>query len=200
MPSPRCSIATTAARSGRMDPEPVDGGRENLEAVEFLQAPQQPSSASAARHACTVAEESTAWPRRDPPAGGRRPGLLASNGTWAGCTTRCTTSQHDPVYRKYHHDDMTFGIDLRLLRELHPADLPRRSGARQRLAARQDAGRPLAEAWPTSAPITASCGAHPGKKLLFMGCEIGQETRMEPRRLASSGTCSTARPMPGCSA
>ena len=34
----------------------------------------------------------------------------ATNGTWAGCTTRCATCAHDPVHRKYHHDELTFGL------------------------------------------------------------------------------------------
>ena len=42
--------------------------------------------------------------------------------------------------------------------------------------------------------------AQPGKKLLFMGGEIGAVARVEPRRRASTGTCSTTRSTPGCSA
>src|SRR2546428_7625991 len=30
-----------------------------------------------------------------------------SNGTWVGCMTRSSTS-HDPIYRKYHHNELTF--------------------------------------------------------------------------------------------
>ena len=68
----------------------------------------------------------------------------ASNGTWGGCTTRSTTCRHDPIHRNYHHNHLTFGLLYAFTRELHPAAQPRRGGARQGLAARQDAGRPLA--------------------------------------------------------
>ena len=32
----------------------------------------------------------------------------ATSGTWAGCTTRCSTSPYDPIHRKYHQNDLTF--------------------------------------------------------------------------------------------
>ncbi|MCK7485293.1 MAG: hypothetical protein MZU97_06840 [Bacillus subtilis] len=41
----------------------------------------------------------------------------------------------DPIYRKFHHDLITFGLRLRLHRELHPAAVARRGGARQAVAA-----------------------------------------------------------------
>ena len=36
--------------------------------------------------------------------------VSATSGTWAGCTTRSTTSSMDPVHRTWHHNDMTFGL------------------------------------------------------------------------------------------
>ena len=65
---------------------------------------------------------------------------------------------HDPVHRKYHHNQLTFGAALRVHRELRAAALARRGGPRQALAARQDARRRLAAASPTCACSTASCG------------------------------------------
>ena len=44
-----------------------------------------------------------------------------SNGTWAGCTTRCDYMEHDPVHRRWHHNDMTFGLIYAFCRELHAA-------------------------------------------------------------------------------
>ena len=34
----------------------------------------------------------------------------ASSGTWAGCTTRWPTSASDPIYRSYHHDELTLPL------------------------------------------------------------------------------------------
>ena len=121
----------------------VHGGNENLEAVSFLKRtnelvyggipapppsrrsqPPGPWSAAPSRWA--------AW-------------ASATSGTWAGCTTPCSTCPQDPIHRKYHHDELTFSLALRVQRELRPAALPRRGGARQGLAHRQDAGRRVAE-------------------------------------------------------
>ena len=67
---------------------------------------------------------------------------------------------------------------LRLLRELRAAALPRRGRARQGLAARQDGRRRLAEVREPARLLRASCGAIPGKKLLFMGQEFAQGARV----------------------
>ena len=73
-----------------MDAEPV-WRAENMEAIEFL---KKFNHLTHTEHpgVVTIAEESTAWPlvTRPPEAG--RAGLFASNGTWAGCTTRWAIS------------------------------------------------------------------------------------------------------------
>ena len=85
---------------------------------------------------------------------------------------------------------LTFVAALRVHRELHPAALARRGRARQGLAAREDAGRPLAEAREPARALRATCGRIPGKKLLFMGGELGAGAGVEPRAARSTGTCS----------
>ena len=87
----------------------------------------------------------------------------ASSGTWAGCTTRSSTSRKDPIHRRYHHHELTFSLDVRVQRELHPAAVARRGRARQGLAARPDARRPLAAASPTCARSTPTCGRTPAR-------------------------------------
>ena len=82
----------------------------------------------------------------------------ASSGTWAGCTTRSTTSSHDPVYRRYHHDELTFGLVYAWNENFVLPALPRRGRARQGLAARQDARRPLAAARQPAGPVRLDVG------------------------------------------
>ena len=64
---------------------------------------------------------------------------------------------------------------LRLGRELRPPALARRGRARQAVAARANARRPVAASWRTCARSTATCGRIPGKQLLFMGGELAQQ-------------------------
>ena len=73
------------------------------------------------------------------------------------------TSQHDPVHRRYHHDTAHLRPALRVHRELHPAALPRRGRARQGLAAREDARRPLAEVREPARALRATCGRIPAR-------------------------------------
>jgi 1,4-alpha-glucan branching enzyme len=82
------------------------GGRENIEAIDFL---RQFNTAVYARqpHVQTIAEESTAWPMVSRPAhvGGLGFGLKWDMG-WMHDTLRYMSN--DPVHRKYHHGELTF--------------------------------------------------------------------------------------------
>jgi 1,4-alpha-glucan branching enzyme len=147
------------------------GGRENLEAISFLkefneQVHQQHPGA------LTVAEESTAW------GGVSRPTYLGGLGFslkwnmgWMNDTLRYF--RHEPIHRQYHHDELTFSLIYAFtenfalpfshdevvhgkgsLLDQMPGDLWQRFANLRLLYAYQ---------W-----------THPGKKLLFMGCDIGQ--------------------------
>ena len=128
---------------GQWEPN-VFGGRENLEAVAFL----QEMNAVVYREvpgAMTIAEESTSWP------GVTRPTHLGGLGfgfKWnmGWMHDSLDYAAHEPIHRELPPppDDVLDG--LRLLRELRAADQPRRGRPRQGLAAAQDARRPLAAA------------------------------------------------------
>ena len=147
------------------------GGRENLEAIEFL----KQFNIQVHHHfpgTLTIAEESTAWPGVSRPTytGGLGFSLKWNMG-WMNDTLRYM--RHDPVHRKYHHDELTFSLIYafheNFVLPLSHDEVVHGKGA---LLA-QMPGDP----WQKFANLRllyASMWCHPGKKLLFMGCEFGQ--------------------------
>ena len=149
------------------------GGRENLESVEFF---KHLNSIIHDRcpHAFTVAEESTAWPgvTNRPEEGG-----LGFDFKWnmGWMHDSLHYMQEDPVYRKYHHGVMTFGMiyaySERFMLPLSHDEVVHGKGSLLNKMPGDD--------WQKHANLRAYYGfmwAHPGKKLLFMGAEIAQET------------------------
>jgi 1,4-alpha-glucan branching enzyme len=147
------------------------GGRENLEAISFL---QELSEIIAVRRpgALLIAEESTAWPgvTRSAAQGGL--GFTHKwNMGWMHDTLHYI--QQDPLYRRYHHENMTFGLiyafSERFVLPISHDELV--YGKRSLL------GRMPGDEWQRFATLRAYLTfmwAHPGKKLLFMGSEFGQ--------------------------
>jgi len=148
------------------------GGRENIEAIEFLrrtnievfkQFPQ----------ATTAAEESTAWPMVSRPVdwGGLGFGYKWNMG-WMHDTLEYMSK--DPIYRRHHHGNILFGLHYAfsenfILPLSHDEVV---HGKRSIL------GRMPGDEWQRFANLRAYYGfmfAHPGKKLLFMGSEFAQE-------------------------
>ena len=147
------------------------GGRENLEAIEFF---KHLNSIIHQRcpHAVTIAEESTAFPAvtRSPEDGGLGFDLKWNMG-WMHDTLHYVSS--DPVYRKYDHGQMTFGMvyaySERFILPLSHDEVVHGKGS---LLAKMPG-----DAWQKLANLRAYLAfmwGHPGKKLLFMGAEIGQ--------------------------
>ena len=105
--SPRCSTSTTRATEGEWLPNQY-GGRENLDAVAFL----QEMNATVYRRvpgAVTIAEESTAWPGVTRPThlGGLGFGFKWNMG-WMHDTLDYVA--REPIYRQFHHHQMTFSL------------------------------------------------------------------------------------------
>ena len=143
--------------------------------------------------AITIAEESTAWPGVTARV---EDGGLGFDFKWNMGWMHDTLHymDEDPVYRQLPSPQHDVRHGVRLFGALRAAALARRGGARQRLAARQDAGRRAGRSSPTCAPISASCGRIPGKKLLFMGGEFGQLAEFEPRRVAALASARRSAP------
>ncbi len=148
------------------------GGRENIEAIEFL---RNLNDAVARRvpGALTIAEESTAWPGVTQAT--RYGGLGFSykwNMGWMHDTLRYMS--HDPLYRSYDHHDMTFGLLYafyeRFVLPLSHDEVTHGKGSL--------IGRMPGDTWQRFANLRAYFGfmwTQPGKKLLFMGGEIAQD-------------------------
>ena len=147
------------------------GGRENLEAIAFLKRlnevvhTRQPG-------ALTIAEESTAWPSVSRPtyAGGLGFDLKWNMG-WMNDTLRYFAL--DPIHRKFHHGELTFSM-LYAFNENFILPLSHDEvvhGKRGLLAKMPGDDR---HKFANLRLLFGYFYAHPGKKLLFMGCEIAQ--------------------------
>ncbi|MFO1115473.1 MAG: 1,4-alpha-glucan branching protein GlgB [Beijerinckiaceae bacterium] len=157
-------------RDGEWRPN-IYGGRENLEAIDFLRAT---NSIIAARcpGVITIAEESTAWPGVTAPV--EEGGLGFSykwNMGWMNDTLRYMA--RDPVHRRWHHDEITFGL-LYAFSEKFVLPLSHDEVVHGKRALIE---KMPGDDWRQRASLRALYAltwTHPGKKLLFMGGEFGQ--------------------------
>jgi 1,4-alpha-glucan branching enzyme len=150
----------------------IHGGRENLDAIAFLRRMNELVFGEDSG-ATTAAEESTAWPMVSRPVyvGGLGFGFKWNMG-WMHDTLHYMS--RDPVHRKYHHNDMTFG----LLYAYHENFILPLSHDEVVHGKGSLIGRMPGDRWQRFANLRAYFAfmwTHPGKKLLFMGGEFGQE-------------------------
>jgi 1,4-alpha-glucan branching enzyme len=152
------------------------GGREYFEAVELIQglnaaiAREQPA-------AVTIAEESTAWPRVTGPPDGRADGDgLGFSYKWDMGWMHDTLAYlaRDPIHRRFHHGELTFrGLYAFSERFVLPLSHDEVVYGKRSLLARMPGDR-----WQQLASLRllyAYMYSQPGKKLLFMGGEFGQD-------------------------
>lgn len=159
-----------ARRDGEWIPNRY-GGRENLEAIDFLKRLNEAIYESYP-DVQTIAEESTSWPMVTRPvyAGGLGFGLKWDMG-WMHDTLEYFSQ--DPIYRKYHHHHLTF----RLLYAFHENFVLPLSHDEVVYGKRSLLSKMPGDDWQRFANLRLLLGymyAQPGKKLLFMGAEIGQ--------------------------
>jgi 1,4-alpha-glucan branching enzyme len=147
------------------------GGRENLEAVDFLKNVNETIYAHEPG-IISAAEESTAWPGVSRPTylGGLGFGFKWNMG-WMHDTL--TYFQKDPVHRRYHHHTLTFSLMYAFSENfILPLSHDEVVHGKRSLLDKMPGDR-----WQKFANLRALYAymwAHPGKKLLFMGGELGE--------------------------
>lgn len=151
------------------------GGRENLEAMDFLR--RLNHTVGVERDgALMVAEESTSFPGVSrPPSDDLKGGGLGFHYKWSMGWMHDSLHYfaRDPVHRPHHHHELTFGLvyafsENFMLPFSHDEVVHGKGSLLQRMPG---------DDWQRFAGLRALYGymwAYPGKKLLFMGCEFGQ--------------------------
>jgi 1,4-alpha-glucan branching enzyme len=155
---------------GQWVPNP-HGGKENLEAIEFMRRLNQ-ATYRAHPDTQTIAEESTSWPLVSRPVDG---GGLGFGFKWNMGWMHDTLAYfgRDSIYRSYHQGQLTFSIWYAFSENFV---LPL-SHDEVVYGKRSLIGRMPGDEWQQFANLRLLFGymwAHPGKKLLFMGGEFGQ--------------------------
>ena len=163
------------------------GGNENLDAIELL---REVNSHNYRREPGTmlIAEESTSWPgiTKDVTKGGLGFGFKWNMG-WMNDSLRYYA--RDPIYRTYHHDEMTFAMSYAysenyILPISHDEVVHGKGSMFER--APGDEWRKFA----TMRAFYAFMWSHPGKQLLFMGTDFGQRREFSDQRGLDWEECS----------
>jgi 1,4-alpha-glucan branching enzyme len=152
------------------------GGRENIDAIDFLRHMNEVIHARFPG-GLTIAEESTAWPMVSRPTSAGGLGFsMKWNMGWMNDTLDYI--QQDPVHRRYHHNKLTFS-QLYAYNENFVLPLSHDEVVHMK---RSLLDKMPGDPWQKFANLRLLLGwqmTHPGKKLLFMGGEIGQWTEWD---------------------
>ncbi|WP_114561035.1 1,4-alpha-glucan branching protein GlgB, partial [Desertihabitans aurantiacus] len=155
------------------------GGRENLEAIELLQTVNK-HLYQRVPGIITVAEESTSWPGVTRPVheGGLGFGFKWNMG-WMNDSLRYLG--REPVHRQHHHSEITFGLvyafSENFVLPISHDEVVHGKGSML--------GKVPGDDWRKFATLRAFYAlqwSHPGKQLLFAGCEFGQRTEFSEDR------------------
>ncbi|WND03660.1 1,4-alpha-glucan branching protein GlgB [Temperatibacter marinus] len=151
----------------------INGGHENLEAISLLQKMNIHAYGNF-DGVITIAEESTAWPGLTTPVdlGGVGFGYKWNMG-WMNDSL--TYMKEDPLHRQHHHEKITFSLNYAFTENFilplsHDEVVHGKGSILDRMPG---------DDWQKFANLRAYYAfmwAHPGKKLLFMGCEFGQSS------------------------
>jgi len=147
------------------------GGRENLEAIDFLRHLNGVVEYEAPG-ALIIAEESTAWPGVSAPT---QEGGLGFSYKWnmGWMHDSLHYIQNDSIYRPYHHNELSFSLHYAFSEQfVLPISHDEVVHGKHSLIDKMPGDR-----WQKFANLRAYLTymwTHPGKKLLFMGCEFGQ--------------------------
>ena len=149
----------------------IYGGRENLEAIEFLRTINE-RVYEQFPEALMIAEESTAWPGVSQPTFNDGLGFLYKwNMGWMHDTLKYM--DYDPIHRQYHQNEITFPLlyafSENFILPLSHDEVVHGKGSLW--------GKMPGDDWQKAANLRLLYGhmyGHPGKKLLFMGAEFGQ--------------------------
>ncbi|MFM2067670.1 MAG: hypothetical protein RLZZ584_2579 [Pseudomonadota bacterium] len=151
------------------------GGRENLEAIDFMRRMNH-TVGTQRPEAITLAEESTAFPQVSrPPSPDLQGGGLGFHYKWNMGWMNDTLAYfaRDPVHRRHHHDQIRFSLVYAFTENFvlpisHDEVVHGKGSMVEKMPG---------DEWQQFANLRACYGfmwGHPGKKLLFMGCEFGQ--------------------------